>query len=547
MKTITLIIIYVVLIASCKKDSPTGNNNNKFNTPTNLSAVFFTNTLLILQWKDNSNIETRFEIEQSVDSVNFVLVRTIGKDTTTALVSGTYSSDTPYYFRVCAISGTRRTGYSNVIKEKAALPSTPVVKILSPTNNASITDTVTIAVDATDNLGIVRLEIYIDNELDSSRVFVTPPYKWYWNVSSLPDGGTHSIYAKAYDGDENSSSSEVFTVTTHYSDMAPSNLQVTMLDDTSAILQWVDNSNFETRFEIEQSINNTNDFTFLDTVSANTTLATILLTYTGDTTTYYFRVRGKSGLNSTSYSNISSGTTYSLFDMVFVTGGPFLMGSPDGYGNPDEHPQHIVTVSSFSISKYEVTQTVWKKVVLWKQMHGGTTLIESPSNFSGDSTLPVEKVSWDEVTLWINYLNEMYNTNTFSLPTEAEWEYAARGGNQWNENLTYSGSNTADSVAWFSSNSGSQTHRVGIKQVNQLGINDMSGNVMEWCNDWYDGNYYSQSQNSTNPQGPTNGSYHVTRGGSWSTIFINCRVGYRRAYNATDRSSNLGFRVVRAN
>ncbi|MBS4027610.1 MAG: SUMF1/EgtB/PvdO family nonheme iron enzyme, partial [Ignavibacteriales bacterium] len=184
-------------------------------------------------------------------------------------------------------------------------------------------------------------------------------------------------------------------------------------------------------------------------------------------------------------------------DMIFVEGGTFEMGSKDG--ESDEKPVHNVELDDFYISKYEVTQNEWQEV-----------MGNNPSLFLGDY-LPVEKVSWNDIQEFLQILNAKIGGN-YRLPTEAEWEYAARGGNKYSD-YKYSGSNNIDEVAWYDGNSGNKTHRVGIKKANGLGIYDMTGNVWEWCSDWYGENYYSESS-SSNPQGPSNGTYRVLRGGS---------------------------------
>ena len=236
------------------------------------------------------------------------------------------------------------------------------------------------------------------------------------------------------------------------------------------------------------------------------------------------------------------------WDFILVEGGSFMMGSNDG--DSDEKPIHEVTVSSFWISKYQVTQREWQEV-----------MGSNPSDFKGDN-LPVEKVSWYDA---IEYCNKRsikegltpcysgsgdniicnWNANGYRLPTEAEWEYAARGGNK-SRGYEYSGSNTLGDVAWYVGNSGSKTHPVGQKSPNELGIYDMSGNVWEWCWDWYDSSYYSKSP-KRDPRGAASGGNKVLRGGSWRNFYdYFCRVAGRDYFTPTVRRNIVGFRVSRA-
>ena len=217
-------------------------------------------------------------------------------------------------------------------------------------------------------------------------------------------------------------------------------------------------------------------------------------------------------------------------EMVFVQGGTFTMGctsEQEGDCLYDEKPAHRVTVSDYYIGKYEVTQAQWRAVIG-----------NNPSNFKGEN-LPVETVSWNDVQEFIRRLNAS-SGKQYRLPTEAEWEFAARGGNSSRGNK-YSGSNTVGNIAWYDENSGSSTHPVGTKSSNELGIYDMSGNVCEWCYDWY-GNYSNNAQ--TNPQGPTSGSGCVGRGGSWGDVAGDARVSYRGASTPGNRYINVGFRLA---
>ena len=203
------------------------------------------------------------------------------------------------------------------------------------------------------------------------------------------------------------------------------------------------------------------------------------------------------------------------FKMIAVKGGTFQMGIDDGY--EWEKPVHQVTLSDYYIGETEVTQELWNAV-----------MGSNPSKFTGNMQRPVEKVTWNDCQTFISKLNQLTG-KTFRLPTEAQWEYAARGGNK-SKGYTYSGSNAIDDVAWYNDNSDRMTHPVKTKAPNELGIYDMSGNVFEWCSDWY-GSYSSTTQ--TDPTGPATGFLRVTRGGCWNYPAANCRVAVRN-YSAPD-------------
>ncbi len=219
------------------------------------------------------------------------------------------------------------------------------------------------------------------------------------------------------------------------------------------------------------------------------------------------------------------------FDMVQVEGGTFQMGSEDG--EDDEKPVHEVWLDSYMIGQTEVTQELWLAV-----------MGSNPSFFKGPDH-PVEQISWNDIVNdFLPKLNKLTGKN-FRLPTEAEWEYAARGGSK-SRGYKYSGSNDIDEVAWYDDNSNGTTHPVKSKAPNELGIYDMSGNVWEWCQDWYASDYYLSSV-TKNPKGPTSdssGSFRVNRGGSWFNSASDCRTAYRN-YNTPSSSFNdLGLRLA---
>ena len=219
------------------------------------------------------------------------------------------------------------------------------------------------------------------------------------------------------------------------------------------------------------------------------------------------------------------------FKMVAVEGGTFTMGATAEQGSDaydSEKPAHQVTLSSYCIGETEVTQALWQTVM-------GT----NPSYFAGDLNRPVEQVSWNDCQTFINKLNELTG-KTFRLPTEAEWEYAARGGKR-SQGYKYAGSNDINEVAWYWDNSSDGTKPVATKAPNELGLYDMSGNVWEWVQDWY-GSYSSESQ--SNPTGPASGSYRVRRGGSWGSGAGYCRVSLRGRDYPSSTDDRLGMRLA---
>ena len=217
------------------------------------------------------------------------------------------------------------------------------------------------------------------------------------------------------------------------------------------------------------------------------------------------------------------------FNMIKVDGGTFTMGATSEMTNRDndEKPTHQVTLSSYYIGETEVTQALWTAV-----------MGDNPSRFKGDN-LPVERVSWEDCQTFIGKLNGLAGKR-FRLPTEAEWEYAARGGNRSNH-TQFSGGSMIEDVAWYDGNSGSKTHSVKTKKPNELGLYDMSGNVWEWCQDWY-GLYSSSAQ--TNPTGPNSGARRVSRGGGWFNYARNCRSSYRDNHAPDYGDDYLGLRLV---
>ena len=248
------------------------------------------------------------------------------------------------------------------------------------------------------------------------------------------------------------------------------------------------------------------------------------------------------------------------FTLVCVEGGEFIMGE-NGI-DKDEKPPHLVSVSSFFMAEVPVKQ----------ELYNGITG-KNPSKFEGVNH-PVESVTWYDAVAFCNQLNKLlklpvpysgegektkcnFRCAAFRLPTEAEWEYAARGGNVEThgraslpgnpQQFEYAGSGNLNKVAWYDKNNGYETKPVGLKYPNRLGLYDMSGNVYEWCWDRYDDSYYDQCYKNgltLNPVGPENGPARVLRGGSWYYFAFNSRVARRGADAPDDKWSNYGFRFL---
>ena len=294
--------------------------------------------------------------------------------------------------------------------------------------------------------------------------------------------------------------------------------------------------------EVSEDESLDNSKSFEASVSGNS--LTVTATGLKAQTTYYYRMRlntenGKVESETKTFvtnnpNDPNNPNTFTVngvsFEMVYVEGGTFDMGATSEQGGDaesDEYPVHSVTLSGYYIGKCEVTQELWEAV-----------MGSNPSNFKGAQN-PVESVSWNDCQNFIKKLNSLTG-RTFRLPTEAEWEYAARGGKK-SLHYKYSGSGNIDDVAWYYDNSGDKTHAVGTKSPNELGICDMSGNVEEWCSDWY-GSYSAGAQ--TNPQGPSSGSNRVLRCGSW-TEYAGCCSVSNRNYDYPDYSdSYIGLRLV---
>lgn len=219
------------------------------------------------------------------------------------------------------------------------------------------------------------------------------------------------------------------------------------------------------------------------------------------------------------------------FTMILVDGGTFTMGATEeqlDFARRNEYPAHEVTIGSYYIGQTEVTQALWLAVTG-----------DNPSTLQDDLSRPVDNVTMFDCAKFVDLLSEQTG-KVFRLPTEAEWEFAARGGNH-SRHTVYAGADDVSAVAWYEDVAGGQSHPVALLQPNELGLFDMSGNVCEWCQDWY--HLYNDAP-ETNPVGPESGTDNVYRGGSWEHAPVGCRVSSRYDLDPHEKADNLGLRIV---
>jgi formylglycine-generating enzyme required for sulfatase activity len=538
-----------------------------FAAPSGLAATLAVDTVLTLRWTDNSTFETGFEVERSTDGNDFQLVDSVGANVTAKLIAGAYLTNTTYYFRVRAKSTKNTSAYSNTASAKLSFPAPSALA-------ASFVADTKLTLQWADNSAF-ETGFLIERGMDAANFVVIDSVGA--NITTKAILGTYlantAYYFRIRAKSTYNLSGYSGTTSTMVSFPAPSNLTVISITATSADMRWNDNTGFETAFVIEQSTDGTN-FRAVDSVGANITMRTVAGSFLNNAT-YSFRVKAKTDFNVSPYSLIGVSSPYAWRTMV--AGGTFLMGS----NSPDDNlasPPHSVTLGTYYIDKTEVTYEKWKLVSDWGLAHGYTDLVAGAPGNSADArspNLPVTFVSWYDIVKWCNArsekdgltpvyytnhsLSSVYRTgqldvttdavkwteNGYRLPTEAEWEFAAKGGVK-SQGYTYSGSNTVDDVAWYNLNSGTynnyKTKSVSSKAANELGIFDMSGNVWEWVWDWY-GTYQPLAQ--TDPRGPASGTNRIIRGGSSGMDYIQCRVTYRYGNNVTTgRSTMEGFRCV---
>jgi len=430
-------------------------------------------------------------------------------------------------------------------KDEETENKSPTCKITAPHNGQEFSkgENITISAEANDSDGnITEVRFFVDGVGKSS--VTSFPYNYEWNTHN-ESIGNHTIKCTGIDNNEGSTSDEISVAIIAGGTAPIANFTADITSGEAPLTV-----NFT-----DQSTNNPTTWQWDFGDGGSSAEQNPSHTYSTDGTytvsLIVTNAYGSDNKTNIGFIYVSSGGGGDL-EWINVNGGTFQMGIDDG--GSDEQPIHTVTLSSFEITKYEVTNGQYCEFLNdigcnSNGSHNGEQYIDMGSgycqiNYSGGQFVP-ESGKTDFPVIYVSW----YGANAFAkwaggrLPTEAEWEFAARGGNSSN-GYTYSGSNAVGDVAWYYTNSGDQTHQVGTKADNELGTHDMSGNVWEWCNDWYDSDYYTSSPQN-NPQGPANGTNRVLRGGSWNYDAHYCRVA-KRSGNLPDHAYYyLGFRVAR--
>ncbi len=545
--------------------SNVGATNLLFAAPASLTVAAITETSASLQWVDNSTYETGFLIMLSSDGANYTAVDSVGANVTSKAVAGIYRAGITYSFKVRAKAINNISAFSNSASALCVLDAPAGLAITSATESVvslqwadkSAFETRFLIERSTDGINYSAADSVganVTTKTVAGVYLVGTRYTFRVRARSVYHTSTFS---------NNATANLVFA--------APSGLKVTSLTTVSALLQWTDNSTFETGFLIECSADGAS-YSTVDSVGANVTTKAVAGIYQ-PFVAYSFRAKARSLYNRSDYSNTVVGSVHvGDAGLAQITGGTYKMGSNDAldYG---ASPAHAVTVAPFYLDKYEITYEKWTEVRDWALKHGyaGTDIAAGQNGYNPiGANHPVTSVNWYDVLKWCNARSEkdgltpVYYTNStmavvyrtgdldltidavkwsadgYRLPTEAEWEFAARGGNQGHDYI-YSGSNVIDNAAWMFTNSSNKTHPVGEKIANELGMFDMSGNAWEWCWDW-NGTYVGSSP--TDPKGASSGTSRTLRGGSFDYISNYCRVAYR--YNATPSLHyyTLGFRCA---
>ncbi|PID27242.1 MAG: hypothetical protein CR982_06500 [Candidatus Cloacimonadota bacterium] len=552
------IVVMGGVLTSCNDDSSSTEPSNEapivsIDSPTDGSSFAIGETVSIeITATDNDGTVENVDLYVNETMVTSLTSSPFNYDWNTAdFEEGTYSLKV-----VAKDNGDLTTESNEVAVTLTPSNEAPVVSIDSPTDGSSfaIGETVSIGITATDNDGTVdQVDLYVNETMVTS--LTSSPFNYDWNTADFEEG-SYSLKAIATDNDGESTESSMVNITL----IVPNEAPVVFIDSPA------NGTTFAVGSMVSFEINATDNDGMVEKVDLYlndemvTSFTNLPFNYNWDTANaeegeYIFKaIATDDDGESTESSEVSINLIVVDDKMAFVQGGTFLMGDHFNEGEAHELPVHEVSVNSFLMSKYEVTQQSYTELIGYNPANGWGV---------GDNR-PVYYVTWFDALNYCNKLSEVeglekvytisgttvtvdFTKNGYRLPTEAEWEYAARGGIYNGDDYRYAGCHEIDDLSdycWYNGNTSGGCSEVGTKLPNQLGIYDMSGNVWEWCWDRYDPNYYSNSP-SDNPTGPETGNFCVLRSGSWLSFPKFQTVAYRNWISPNEVLSHTGFRVAR--
>ncbi len=491
-----------------------------FTDPTNVTLTAQADTAVVVRWDYTGAFQTGFDVERQVGTESWTSVSTTNALARELIDRVALIAGQTYKYQVRVLSSSNQSAYAT---------SAPLsITFTDPTNVTLTAQADTAVVVAWAYSGAFQTRFEVERQVGAGSwtavASANASSRGYRDDLALSDGQIYTYRIRAVS--RNNQSQFVSCAPFSASLAAPSNVTVTALTSLGVSLSWQDNSTIEHAFEIEESADAVS-FIRIGTASAGSTTATFTSAHVFGQD-YWLRVRALGRFASGVYSVAMQNTIALPPGMIFVTGGTFQMGNTD-YTN--QQPVHAVTVSNFFFDAREVTVAQYRSFCTAT----GRSMPVWPS-WGWEEDNPMVYVGWGDAAAYCQWAGKR-------LPTEAEWEYAARGGNR-SQGYTYSGSNTIGDVAWYGYNAGNRTHPVGTKTPNELGLYDMSGNVCEWCSDWYDARYYSVSP-PVDPKGPSSGTYfRVLRGGSWNESENFWRVAERGRESPEVGGHGVGFRCA---
>jgi|GEM_PF-448032 len=508
----------------------------QFNAPTNLTASA-NETVITLTWQDHSNVEQGCNIERKTGtSGTYAQIGTTNTNVVT-FTDNTGVPGTTYYYRVCAYNSQGNSSYSN--------ESSAACSFNAPTNLTSSANETVITLTWQDHSNVEQ-GFKIERKAGSSGTYsqigtTNANVVSYMDNTGIP-GTTYYYQVRAYNSQGNSNYSNESNVTCQIN--APTNLTCTLISLSQIDLSWQDNSNIEQGYKVERKTGAGGSWSVIYTTGANA--ESYANTGLAQNTVYFYRVQGYNGSIYSGYSNeavdtttYSAGYTQSFplgntglnIQMVWIPPGSFIQGS-NMAAYPWEKPMHSVSINyGFWLGKYEVTQAQWETIA------GSWSFY-----FDGYPNRPSEQVSWDDITnTFLPGLNSQSTAGTWRLPSESEWEYACRAGTT---TAYYWGDwGNEDLYCWYDGNSNNQTHEVGLKIPNAWNLYDMSGNVNEWCEDYWHNDYTGAPTNGSAWLIPS-GTSRVARSGDWDELEGYNRSAYRSGFWPWSSDYTIGFRLV---